>query len=127
MTVLVLVALVGPAADCVTVHDASAWPPTMRSRSSWDSSIRISISTPLFQRDAGTDTPREDVKLDYGAQMQVRKRRTYDGWFKLRVLTIAYLRRSGTTPSQLCVRHKQKSPRQVGDAEKEQRMNRHPP
>jgi hypothetical protein len=51
VTVLELVALLGPIADCVTVQLASAtgvWPPAMRSSSSWDSSIRISISfTPL--------------------------------------------------------------------------------
>ena len=47
MTVLELVALVGPIADCVTVQFAWAWPPAMRWRSSSDSSIIISISTPL--------------------------------------------------------------------------------
>src|SRR5207237_2787146 len=47
VTVLELVALVGPIADCVTVQFAWAWPPAMRWRSSSDSSIIISISTPL--------------------------------------------------------------------------------
>jgi hypothetical protein len=52
VTVLERVAVEGPDAVCVTVCDADAWPPAMRSRSSWDSSIIFSISTPLFQRDA---------------------------------------------------------------------------
>jgi hypothetical protein len=49
VTVLETVALLGPSADCVTVHDADApfWPPAMRSSSCWDSSIIISISTLL--------------------------------------------------------------------------------
>ena len=48
MTVLETVALVGPDADCIKVNDADAfWPPAMRSSSSWDNSIIISISTLL--------------------------------------------------------------------------------
>ena len=47
VTVLELLPLAGPVADCDTDQFAWAWPPAMRWRSSSDSSIIISIATPL--------------------------------------------------------------------------------